>query len=263
MTFYTTLTLEAVTMLVVLGDGQKASSTSLAARTSSIFNPSSAKWKKSAKTLLLGAREQLVSAIETLAGTYRVSPFVSPLVESFLMELGNAGSTVEDAQGRQIDQFLSKLVDQVRFQGQDTTDVISSFVNGYLASPSLNQPAMVKNLESRNKLQKLVKNILDQLERQYPVQFERVLHLAMSDEGKENGQVGSDGDNRKEELRRLFGANWDVDHTSLFLKLNHNSAEIRAEAVDSLVKALHKNKVNLFFFFNVYFQKNYLIILLV
>jgi len=69
----------------------------------------------------------------------------------------------------------------------------------------------------------------------------------MSDEGKENGQVGSDGDNRKEEVRRLFGANWDVDHTSLFLKLNHNSAEIRAEAVDFLVKALHKNKVNLFF----------------
>ena len=234
-------------MLVVLGDGQKASSTSLAARTSSIFNPSSAKWKKSAKTLLFGAREQLVSAIETLAGTYRVSPFVSPLVESFLMELGNAGSTVEDAQGRQIDQFLSKLVDQVRFQGQDTTDVISSFVNGYLAS--LDQPAMVKNLESRKKLQKLVKNILDQLERQYPVQFERVLHLAMSDEGKENGQAGSDGDNRKEEVRRLFGANWDVDHTSLFLKLNHNSAEIRAEAIDSLVKALHKNKVNLFFFY--------------
>ena len=75
--------------------------------------------------------------------------------------------------------------------------------------------------------------MLERLERQYPVEFERCLHLAMS-EGE---------DKRKNEVKLLFGANWDVDHTSLFLKVNHNSADVRAKAVESVVEALLGGKV--------------------
>lgn len=208
-----TLTLEAVTVLVVLSSAQPTA----------IMCPSSTRWKQLVKTLTFGVRDQLIGAIETLASTYRVSPLVSALVEGFLM-------TTDDSLARQMTQFLELLVDKVRFQGEDSSAVIKSFVNGYLAS--LEQP---RGPESKASLEKLVRSSLDRLERQYPVEFERALHQAIGD--------GNDVEKRKREVRRLFGSNWDVDHTSLYLQLNHHSTETRAEAVASVVKALSKGKV--------------------
>lgn len=95
-------------------------------------------------------------------------------------------------------------------------------MNGYLHTPD----------KKEGKLRIAIRSLLDRLEKQYPVEFENVLHSVMKD-GVE-----------VEEIRMLFGANWDVDHTSLFLKLNHSSEQIRAEAVKSVVTALLEGKVS-------------------
>jgi vesicle coat complex subunit len=85
------------------------------------------------------------------------------------------------------------------------------------------------------KLQGVICSVLDRLEKQYPVDFEKALHLAMIE--------NSENQERKEELRKLLGASWDVEHTSLFLKLNHNSAETRLEAIRSVIQAIQQGKV--------------------
>ena len=81
----------------------------------------------------------------------------------------------------------------------------------------------------------MIISLLDRLEKQYPVDFERALHLAMIDNASNDG--------RKEEIRKLLGASWDVDHTTLFLKLNHNTPEVRVDAIRSVVQALLEGKV--------------------
>ena len=88
----------------------------------------------------------------------------------------------------------------------------------------------------KEKLKKVVKEIVDRLEKQYPIAFERSIHMAMS--SKKCDEHGC-----KDDIRDLFGFTWESDHTSLFLKLNHSSAETRAAAVQSVVTALQKNQV--------------------
>jgi hypothetical protein len=85
------------------------------------------------------------------------------------------------------------------------------------------------------KLQIVISAVLDRLEKQYPIDFEKALHLAMIE--------NAENEIRKEELGKLLGASWDVEHTSLFLKLNHNSAQVRLEAIRSVVQAIHQKKV--------------------
>ena len=82
-----------------------------------------------------------------------------------------------------------------------------SFINGYLEA--IEKIEVIPKL----KLQGVICSVLDRLEKQYPVDFEKALHLAMIE--------NSENQERKEELRKLLGASWDVEHTSLFLKLNH------------------------------------------
>lgn len=104
-----------------------------------------------------------------------------------------------------------------------------SFINGYLEA--------IEKIEVtlKLKLQGVICSVLDRLEKQYPVDFEKALHLAMIE--------NSENQERKEELRKLLGASWDVEHTSLFLKLNHNSAETRLEAIRSVIQAIQQGKV--------------------
>lgn len=104
-----------------------------------------------------------------------------------------------------------------------------SFINGYLEA--------IEKIEvtPKLKLQGVICSVLDRLEKQYPVDFEKALHLAMIE--------NSENQERKEELRKLLGASWDVEHTSLFLKLNHNSAETRLEAIRSVIQAIQQGKV--------------------
>lgn len=85
------------------------------------------------------------------------------------------------------------------------------------------------------KLQIVISAVLDRLEKQYPIDCEKALHLAMIE--------NAENEIRKEELGKLLGASWDVEHTSLFLKLNHNSAQVRLEAIRSVVQAIHQKKV--------------------
>lgn len=80
--------------------------------------------------------------------------------------------------------------------------------------------------------------MLNRLEKQYPVDFEKALHLAMIE--------NAENEERQKKLRILLGTSWDVEHTSLFLKLNHNSAETRLEAIQSLFEAIKKKEVQFF-----------------
>ena len=81
----------------------------------------------------------------------------------------------------------------------------------------------------------MVKGVLNRLEKQYTLEFERSMHISMGE--------NSANESRKNELEQLFGINWDVDHTALFLKLNHNSADTRAGAVKAVVKAIQDGKL--------------------
>lgn len=88
---------------------------------------------------------------------------------------------------------------------------------------------------NQSDLAAIVKEILTRMETQYPVNFERALHELLSDK--------TFSDARKEKVRQILGENWDVDHTKLFMQLNHISDHIRADAVASIVKAVKENKV--------------------
>ena len=108
------LTLEAVTLLTVLCNKQDPK----------VFRI--AQIKRSSKFLI--SNSQLLASIGSLASTYQVSSFVSTMIEDFLTDLGrdtNDGRFVKTAS------FLTKLVEDVRFVGQDTTVVIK-YTNSYL-----------------------------------------------------------------------------------------------------------------------------------
>lgn len=83
----------------------------------------------------------------------------------------------------------------------------------------------------------MIKTLLDRLEKQYSVDFERALHLAMV----ESAEIPE----HNQEIQNILGTNWDVDHTSLFLKLNHASSDVRLSAVKCLVEAVLGQKVKL------------------
>lgn len=100
-------------------------------------------------------------------------------------------------------------------------------------------------------LHKLITSVLDRLEKQYPVDFERALHLAMIE--------NASNDKRKEQIRTLLGASWNVDHTTLFLKLNNTSAEVRLDATESVVKAVRQGMVMQYRLINRYLYTNYVI----
>ena len=84
--------------------------------------------------------------------------------------------------------------------------------------------------EVSDKLKETVKTVVGRLESRYPDSFERSVHSAMS---------SSDASDRwKMGIRELFGISCETDETANFLKLNHNTASIRAEAVQSLVAGI-------------------------
>lgn len=80
-----------------------------------------------------------------------------------------------------------------------------------------------------------MKEVITRMETQYPIDFERSLHGLLSDTTL--------SDARKEKVRQILGDHWDVDHTKLFMQLNHTSDNVRADAVASIVKAVKENKV--------------------
>lgn len=88
---------------------------------------------------------------------------------------------------------------------------------------------------STKKLEELVKCVLERLEKQYPDDFEEALQMAMNDSPSK--------DKHKKEIRKLLGASLDINHTTLFLKLNNTSAEVRLDATATVVKALREGKV--------------------
>ena len=106
-----------------------------------------------------------------------------------------------------------------------------SYLCGYLNCMAAQLEPTIKD-----KLKKVIKEIVDRLEKQYPIAFERSIHLTMSSKA-------SDKSGFEEDIRDLFGFTWEADHTTLFLKLNHNSAETRAAAAQAVVTALQNNQV--------------------
>ena len=107
----TALTVEAVTVLSVLLSGNEAQ-----------LPMTGLNHRKVVK--LLVSKPQLIPAIEALAAGYSVSPFVSPLIGSILMELGGIEEAVPDGRASSFSGFLQKLVDDVRFYGPDSSAVI-------------------------------------------------------------------------------------------------------------------------------------------
>ena len=74
------------------------------------------------------------------------------------------------------------------------------------------------------------------IEKRYPDRFEQyTVHLALSSE--------AGNDRWKTEIRQLLGIGWDTEETTLFLKLNHSSAEVRVSAVESMVAAVLAGQV--------------------
>lgn len=225
------LTLEAVTLLVVLCNSQSTD----------IFNI--AQIRKSSKYLIWNT--EFLSSIAALASCYQVSSFISRVIEGFLIELGQEKNLTNYLN---LSQFLAKLIEEVRFIGNDSIVIIKyescfkflwyllliiyfprSFICGYLRSIQKVEAEVIE------KQRELIKSLLDRLEKQYPVDFERALHIAMTESAEVPGQT--------DEIRNILGTNWDVDHTSLFLKLNHVSPEVRLKAVKSVVNAVLEKKV--------------------
>lgn len=101
------LTLEAVTLLVVLCNSQSQN----------IFKI--AQVRKSSKYLIWNP--EFLSSIGALASCYQVSSFVSCVVEGFLMELGQVNNP---GQQIKLSQFLAKLIEDVRFVGNDSVVII-------------------------------------------------------------------------------------------------------------------------------------------
>lgn len=97
------LTLEAVTLLVLLCNNQTFYSTSPI--------------KKCAQQLIINPN--LVPVLATLATGYQVSSLLSPLIESLVFDFSQNANADE-----KISHLLQTLVEEVRFLGEDTTIVI-------------------------------------------------------------------------------------------------------------------------------------------
>lgn len=82
-----------------------------------------------------------------------------------------------------------------------------------------------------------MKEVINRLEKQYPVDYERALHQIMADDGT--------SDERKGQIRKLLGRGTDADDTSLFLKLNHSSYDIRVNAIRTVVQSIIKGEVRM------------------
>ena len=97
------LTLEAVTLLVLICNNQSFSNISPI--------------QKCALDLI--NNPNLIPVLATLATGYQISTFISPLVESLVFDFSRKIKI-----DTKISLFLQLLVDEVRFLGEDTTSVI-------------------------------------------------------------------------------------------------------------------------------------------
>ena len=137
--------------------------------------------------------------------------------------------------------LVRATVEDVVFVGQDRGDVIGAFVAGYAKCLERDGPV-------DERLRAVVKAALQRLEQRYPDCFERSVHMAVrrdrvpADGADEDMEVdGVEDDTQrlwKEEMGRLLDMSWDTEETTLFLKLNHSAAQVRATAVASVVTAV-------------------------
>lgn len=101
------LTLEAVTLLIVLCDRQEKHSFAVA------------QMRKSIKYVL--SNPEFLPSIGTLASCYQVSSFVSPFIQGLILELG---LETKDIRFTKVSNFLTKMIEEVRFIGRDSTVVV-------------------------------------------------------------------------------------------------------------------------------------------
>jgi hypothetical protein len=101
------LSSEAITLLIVLWDKQK----------DRVFNVNHMR----NCIEFLKSNAEFLPSIGILASCYQVSSFVSPVIQGFVMELGMA---VKDSRFNKLSQFLTKLVEEVRFIGKDPIIIV-------------------------------------------------------------------------------------------------------------------------------------------
>lgn len=101
------LALEAVTLLIVLCDRQEKHTFAVS------------QIQKSFKSLLLS--KELLPSIGTLASCYQVSSFISALIQGFVLELGQSAKNLRF---KKILTFLTNMIEEVRFIGDDSTVVV-------------------------------------------------------------------------------------------------------------------------------------------
>lgn len=101
------LTSEAITLLILLWDKQK----------DRVFNDIHI--RKCIKFII--TNEEFVPSIGNLASSYQVSSFVSQVIQGFVAELG---VEVKGARFNKLSQFLTKMVEEVRFIGKDSTMIV-------------------------------------------------------------------------------------------------------------------------------------------
>jgi len=65
--------------------------------------------------------EQLIPAMETLASTFEVSPFVAPMIENLVVVLSQ--QTLENRFDK-LAKFLQNIVNEIKFHGEDSSVVI-------------------------------------------------------------------------------------------------------------------------------------------
>ena len=98
---------EAITLLVVLWDKQKEC----------VFNANHT--RKCIKFLL--TNEEFLPSIAILASSYQVSSFVSQVIQGCVVELG---LEAKGARFTKLSQFVTKMVEEIRFIGQDSTIIV-------------------------------------------------------------------------------------------------------------------------------------------
>ena len=65
--------------------------------------------------------DEFLSSIGILASSYHVSSFVSQVVQDFVVELG---LEAKGARFTELSQFVTKMVEEIRLIGQDSTIIV-------------------------------------------------------------------------------------------------------------------------------------------